>query len=225
MISQLHERALTAADRAEVLIRREEPAAARRMYAIAAALEHAAWSDVPAEKARTRSILAVSAAWLYYRSDNPDRGRQAVIDFLLTGGLQRAARRELRQVAQLLLPYIRREADLSPTASRVEILDAVAEGFGIDVQKLSRFFAATKRTLELRLSLNRLVAEEVLRSVYLECFRRRRAIVNPYGWLLIESFRAAELRRTRELASTTNDIERLAESDDDDLADSLGEEG
>lgn len=94
MINKEHQEAQELSARAALSLRESKTGEARRLFAEAAKLEKAALAKVPAEKSRTRGILAVSVAALLYKA-GVDGAEGEIVSLLADPSLTPAARRQI----------------------------------------------------------------------------------------------------------------------------------
>lgn len=94
MINKEHQQAQDLSARAALSLQESKIGEARRLFAEAAKLEKAALAKVPAEKARTRGILAVSVAALLYKA-GVDGAEGEIVSLLADTTLTPAARRQI----------------------------------------------------------------------------------------------------------------------------------
>lgn len=87
---------------------------ALKLYAQAAEFEEAALEEVPLDKVRTRSILSVSVASLFYKAEMLEEAELAIFRFLSSKKLEPWADQQLRN----LLPVVADEKLLAATLGR-----------------------------------------------------------------------------------------------------------
>ena len=100
---QHHEESEGFASQADVALRDNEPDAARRLYARAAASEERAVADLDTSKKRTLGISVVSAAALYYKSQDLSQAQAVACRWLAKGEtLPEFAVRQLRTLLETI---------------------------------------------------------------------------------------------------------------------------
>src|SRR5688500_492036 len=90
-----HRRAETLMGRAERLEATGQLEEARRLYLEAAELEHEVLREIPASRPRTRGIIAVSTASLFWRAGVQDEVARVAREYLAVPDLPEFARLQL----------------------------------------------------------------------------------------------------------------------------------
>lgn len=68
--------------------------------------------------------------------------------------------------------------------TRADLVDAVADVYALDIDKLRRMFDASARVLQLRFRLGHVDSYEVMERIFRVALREQRRISNVYGWIL-----------------------------------------
>lgn len=97
-----HTKSEALASEAELAVRAGDRGRAIKLYARAAGYELQALNGIPEQKARTRGILAVSAASLYYKAREWDAAEQVIFRFLSETGLASKFRQDLRELLEVV---------------------------------------------------------------------------------------------------------------------------
>lgn len=149
-----HDRAQELAAQAGVLFAARQRADARRLYAEAAQQEGLALRDVPADKPRTRSILAVSYVSLLYKSAQYGDAEREVYRALAREDLLPFGRVQLRELLEVILDEQAIPAGYQYSGDEVVITLRGSEvGFGtapfdLVLQKGSEFKTYMTRVME-----------------------------------------------------------------------------
>lgn len=101
MRNHAHERSREMASRATTYAQQGNTSEAMVLYAEAGDLERQALLDVPLEERRTWSILAVSAASLFYKARKYEQAEYIVHEYLANEDTLPFARRQLRMLLTL----------------------------------------------------------------------------------------------------------------------------
>jgi hypothetical protein len=102
MLGGQHDTAQALASQAAVAARAGERSEALKLYSEAADLERRAFEEIPREKGRTRSILAVSFASMLYKAQRYSEAETALFRLLGESDITDAARVQLRELLEVV---------------------------------------------------------------------------------------------------------------------------
>lgn len=123
-----HKKAQDLASAAALLLRSNERAKARTLYARAAEHELLALKEIAADQIRTRGILMVSAASMLYKARLFDRAESTLFRFLSDEDVLAPARRQLRELLEVVWDERLLDRELQQEYSGVDITVSMRGG-------------------------------------------------------------------------------------------------